>query len=358
MNRQMETKAFLWLLLLVSAGFFLVVLPFFGPILWATAVAIIFYPMQVRLLDKLPRRKNLTALITLLACIIIVVLPVIFVIVSVVAEGMKLYELLDSGDLDIGQMVRNLSDTYPLVQNLIERLDIDLDNLQDHVAEAAMASGKFVAEHTFDIGQNLFRFAINLAIMIYLTYFLLRDGSRILERIAKASPFGASRDKLLLQKFTEVTRATVKGNIIIAIIQGAQGAFIFWVLGIPAPILWGTIMAVLSLIPAVGATLIWGPVAIYLFATGDFTNAIILTAFGAIIIGLTDNLLRPILVGRDTKLPDYIVLLSTLGGIVLFGINGFVVGPLIAALFIASWGIFVREFNTSSKDESKADSSL
>lgn len=351
MNRPMETKAFLWLLLLVSVGFFLVIVPFFGPVLWATAVAIIFYPMQVRLLEKLPNRKNLTALITLLACIIIVVIPVIFVIVSVITEGVKLYEQLDTGYLDIEDMVRNLSNSYPLVQSAVERFDIDVDNLQDHVAEAVMASGKFVAEHTFDIGQNLFKFAISLAIMIYLTFFLLRDGSRILEKIVEALPFGSSRDKLLLQKFTEVTRATVKGNIIIAIIQGAQGAFIFWVLGIPAAILWGSIMAVLSLIPAVGAALIWGPVAIYLYATGDLTNAIILTAFGGIIIGLTDNLLRPILVGRDTKLPDYIVLLSTLGGIVLFGINGFVVGPLIAALFIVSWGIFVREFNTLDEPE-------
>src|SRR5690606_13507468 len=128
------------------------------------------------------------------------------------------------------------------------------------------------------------------------------------------------------------------------IIQGALGGLIFWILGIPGFLLWGVVMATLSLIPAVGAGLVWGPVAIYMFAIGDWIQAIILIAYGLLVIGLVDNVLRPVLVGRDTKLPDYIVLLSTLGGLVLFGVHGFVIGPLIAALFTVFWGIFMREF--------------
>jgi predicted PurR-regulated permease PerM len=174
---------------------------------------------------------------------------------------------------------------------------------------------------------------------------MLRDGNKLIELLIRALPLGDARERLLFAKFAEVTRATVKGNMVIAIIQGSLGGLIFWILGIPVALLWGVAMAIVSLIPAVGPALIWLPVAIYLLATGQTADAIILVAFGAIVIGLIDNILRPILVGRDTKMPDYIVLLSTLGGLAIVGINGFVVGPLIAALFMAFWGIFIREIN-------------
>jgi predicted PurR-regulated permease PerM len=133
-------------------------------------------------------------------------------------------------------------------------------------------------------------------------------------------------------------------------VQGALGGFIFWALDIPGPVLWGVVMTVLSLIPIVGASLIWLPVGLYLLATGATTDGIILIAFGAIVIGLVDNILRPILVGRDTKMPDYLILLSTLGGFSVFGMTGFVLGPLIAALFLTFWEIFTREFNVLNSD--------
>jgi predicted PurR-regulated permease PerM len=118
------------------------------------------------------------------------------------------------------------------------------------------------------------------------------------------------------------------------------GGLIFWLLNIPAPVLWGVVMAFLSLLPAIGSALIWLPVAIYLLVTGAVWQGLILTAYGALVIGLVDNLLRPFLIGMDTKLPDYIVLIATLGGIAIFGLNGFVIGPVIAAMFVATWDIF------------------
>ena len=144
---------------------------------------------------------------------------------------------------------------------------------------------------------------------------------------------------LLLNKFTGVIRATVKGNLVVAIVQGALGGLIFWFLGIEAALLWGAIMSVLSLLPA-GSGVIWVPVAIYFLATGAILKGIILLAFGVLVIGLIDNFLRPILVGKDTQMPDYLVLVSTLGGMALFGLNGFVIGPVIAALFITAWGLY------------------
>lgn len=143
-----------------------------------------------------------------------------------------------------------------------------------------------------------------------------------------------------MSKFATVVRATIKGNVVVAICQGALGGLIFWALGIASATLWGTVMAVLSLLPAVGAGLVWGPVAVYFLATGDVVKGVILGAYGVLVIGLVDNVLRPVLVGKDTRLPDYMVLLSTLGGLTMFGISGFIAGPLIAVLFLVAWDLF------------------
>jgi predicted PurR-regulated permease PerM len=148
------------------------------------------------------------------------------------------------------------------------------------------------------------------------------------------------RQRSLAWRFTTVIRATVKGNLVVALVQGVLGWLIFLILGVGAPVLLGVLIAVLSLLPAVGAPVVWVPVAIYLYATGQVWQSITLAVFGALVIGSADNILRPILVGKDTKLPDYVVLISTLGGLAVFGANGFVIGPVIAALFVAVWEIF------------------
>jgi predicted PurR-regulated permease PerM len=176
--------------------------------------------------------------------------------------------------------------------------------------------------------------------MLYLLFFLLRDEDTLSKRIRDAIPLHAEQKRGFLLKFTVVIRATVKGDMLVALLQGALGGLIFWFLGIGAPLLWAVVMAFFSLLPAIGAGLIWIPVAVYLLVTGAIWQGVALIVFGAFIIGLVDNFLRPMLVGKDTKMPDYVVLISTLGGISTFGLNGFVIGPVIAAMFIAAWDIF------------------
>lgn len=351
----MELRTFIFLLLLASLGFLWLLMPFFGPIFWACAIAIIFYPLQLRLLRRYPGRRNFCALMTLLVCVLIVVLPMILVISSAVNEGLTVYQKIEKGDIAPAEYFQKIDGAFPVVENFLGRFGIEVTKLRENVTDTALASGKFLARHTLSIGQNAFTFLLHLCLMLYLTFFMLRDGNKLIELLVRALPLGDARERLLFAKFAEVTRATVKGNMVIAIIQGSLGGLIFWVLGIPVALLWAVAMAIVSLIPAVGPALIWLPVAIYLLATGQTVDAIILAAFGAIVIGLIDNILRPILVGRDTKMPDYIVLLSTLGGLAIVGINGFVVGPLIAALFMAFWGIFIREINH--QDHPEADSS-
>ncbi len=345
MYAKLETRTFLALLVGVSLAFVFLMKPFFGPIFWAVAIALIFHPVQQILVRKLGDRPNLNALITLFICMFIVVIPVLVLVTSLVAEGVALYQQIQSGELRPGEYIDQVNQSFPAIQAFLSQFDINFSEWRDRLVNAFVGGSQFLAKQAFGLGQNTFQFFLGLALMVYLAFFLLRDGRALVELMIRALPLGDERERLLFAKFAEVTRATVKGNLLIAIIQGALGGLIFWILGITGALLWGVVMAIMSLLPAVGAALVWVPAAIYLAAVGDLVEATVLTVFGVVVIGLADNLLRPILVGRDTKLPDYIVLLSTLGGIVMFGINGFVMGPLVAALFMAFWGIFIREFS-------------
>lgn len=344
---QLERHSFLLSLILVSMLFLLIMWPFWGAILWACIVGVIFSPLNQRLLrlGKQPK-PNLAASLTLLICLTMGIIPALFVIGSFFKEGADLYQRLKSGDFDLRGQIEQVQSAFPIVNQFLKRFNIDLNQIQAQLSDAALSASGFVAQNAIQFGQGTVQFFVSLAIMLYVAFFTLRDGDKLVDTLGRALPLGDERERLLFTKFAGVVRATVKGNLLVAMVQGGLGGLIFWILGINGAFLWGVVMTLLSMIPVVGAGLIWVPVAIYLFAIGEVTDGIILVAYGAVVIGLVDNILRPQLVGRDTKLPDYIVLLSTLGGFALFGINGFILGPLIAALFIAFWEIFIREFNS------------
>ena len=345
MRGPLEQNSFLALLVLVTLAFLFLLKPFFAPIFWACAFALIFYPVQQRLLRKWPHRPTLVTLGTLSICTVVVVIPVLGVAASFVTEGLALFQGLQSGAWNPSDYLEKFRTGFPSVYHGLQHLGVDFSHLGDQIMVALKAAGQFLGKRALAVGQNTFQFFVDLGLMLYLAFFLLRDGPQLVDMLIRALPLGDDRERMLFDKFAEITRATIKGNLAVAAVQGALGGFIFWVLGIPAALLWGVIMAVLSLIPAVGAGLIWLPVALYLYAVGDIVHGTILMAFGLLVIGLVDNVLRPILVGRDTKLPDYLVLFSTLGGLALFGITGFALGPLLAGLFVAFWQIFIADFN-------------
>lgn len=337
-----EQKAFILLLVLVTIAFFWILLPFYGAVFWAMVLAVVFAPLQERLLRRTGGRVNLTALLTLIICLLVAILPVIFITSAVVAEGTALYQKLESGELDTGAYVTSFIQMLPPpMQEQLDRVGMNnLEGLREQISNGAMAGSQYLATKVFAIGQGTFEFFIGFFVMLYLLFFLLRDGKDLVHRIRTAIPLADTTKRRLQIKFTRVVRATVKGNVVVAAVQGALGGFIFWALGIYSPLLWGVLMAFLSLLPAAGAGIIWAPVAIYLMLSGSLVQGIILTAFGVLVIGLVDNILRPILVGKDTRMPDYLILISTLGGLALLGLNGFVIGPLVAALFVASWNLF------------------
>jgi predicted PurR-regulated permease PerM len=196
---------------------------------------------------------------------------------------------------------------------------------------------QFIATQAFGIGIDTFGFVASLGVTLYLAFFLIRDGDELARIAEMALPVPPQFKPELVAKFMAVLRATVKGSLLIAGIQGLLGGIAFWFLGIKGALLWAVVMAFLSLLPMIGAGLVWLPVAAYFFITGSVWQALALVAYGIFVIGLADNLLRPMLVGKDAGMPDYVVMITTLGGMAVFGINGFIIGPTIAAMFIAVW---------------------
>ncbi|MGE0800488.1 MAG: AI-2E family transporter [Lautropia sp.] len=339
---ELHRKFFLFLLIAVTLAFGAVLLPFYGAVFWAVILALLFAPLNRRILRRMPRRRNIAALLVLGLILLVVILPVIFIAGALVQEATEVYARIQSGELNFGNYIRQVFDALPpwVHEQLNRRGMVDLASLQKRLAQSAAQVGQYLAPQAINIGQTTLNFLVSFGIMLYLLFFLLRDGGSLATTISRAIPLADQQKRTLLGKFATVIRATVKGNIAVAATQGLLGGLILWALGIQGALLWGVLMAFLSLLPAVGAGLIWGPVAIYFLATGAIWQGIVLIAFGVFVIGLVDNILRPILVGKDTKMPDYVVLISTLGGLALFGLNGFVIGPLIAAMFIAAWDLF------------------
>ncbi|GKS84295.1 MULTISPECIES: AI-2E family transporter [unclassified Acidovorax] len=338
----LQSRTLLLLLIAVTVAFFAILWPFHGAVFWGVILAILFTPLHRRLLRRMRGRRNLAALCTLGLCLVIVILPMTFISISLVQEAGLIYERMKSGQLNFGAYVQQVLSALPSwLLGLLDRFNLtSAAEVEAKLSSVSVQAGQFLATKALDVGQNTLQFIVSFGIMLYLLFFLVRDGSSLVNRIRQAVPLDEEHKRQLASKFTTVIRATVKGNIVVAAVQGALGGGIFWILGIQGPILWGVLMAFLSLLPAIGAGLIWGPVAIYFFATGAIWQGSVLVAFCVCVIGLVDNALRPVLVGKDTKMPDYIVLISTLGGMALFGLTGFVIGPVIAALFIATWDLF------------------
>jgi predicted PurR-regulated permease PerM len=338
----LEDKTFLWLITAVSLAFAWVLWPYSGALLWATVLAIVFAPLYRRLSILMRRKRTLAALMTLFIILMIVILPIMLITSLLLQEAFTVYEKIQSGELNFGRYFQQVFGALPgWVSDLLDRFGLtNLGMMQERLSSSLVKTSQFVASQALSIGQNTFDFVIKLCIVLYLLFFFLRDGDVLSKRIRDAIPLRAEQKRDLFTKFIAVIRATVKGNIVVAIIQGVLGGVMFWFLGVHAAVLWGVLMTVLSLLPAVGAALIWLPVAIYFLVTGAVWQGVLLIVYGILVIGLVDNVLRPVLVGKDTKMPDYVVLISTLGGIAIFGVNGFVIGPVIAAMFMAVWDIF------------------
>jgi predicted PurR-regulated permease PerM len=339
----LEHRTLLWLVVGFTVAFACVIFPVGGAVMWALFLAIVFWPMHQRC-RQVVKRPAIAALLTLVSIVAIVIVPLALVSASVVDEGSALYQRIRSGELQPATYLQQVLDALPTwAQSVLQRFGLyDVPAMARRAGDLLSGSSQFITSSLLGIGQNTLNFVVSFFIMLYVLFFLLRDGRQLANLIQEAVPLRPEQTRELLGQFVTVVRATVKGNVVVALIQGALGGLAFWVLDLPGPMLWGAFMALLSLLPAVGAALVWGPVALYKLFTGDLVGGIGLIVWGVLVIGLVDNLLRPVLVGRDTRMPDYLILVATVGGIGLFGLNGFVIGPVIAALFLVCWNLLTE----------------
>jgi predicted PurR-regulated permease PerM len=327
------------LVALATLGMVAVVLPFYGAVLWAAILGLVFGPVQRAVQQRLGGRRNLAAALTLLGVALVVVLPLLALAVSL---AVQLAQAVQSGQIDVPGMLQGAFNALPdPAASLLAHFGIgDVNDLRARIEASAGRAAQFFAGHMLTLGQSTLEFVVQLFVSLYVAFFMLRDGDKLSGQVWAALPLRDGDKRELRERVSAVVRATVKGNLVVALVQGALGGIALAVLGIPGALLAGALMAVVSLLPAVGAALVWGPIAIYLLATGALWQGIALAVFGTVVIGLIDNLLRPVLVGRDTRLPDWLVLVTTIGGIALIGLNGFVLGPLVGTLFLAGWGIY------------------
>jgi predicted PurR-regulated permease PerM len=334
---------FMALLAFVTLAFGWVLWPLFGAVFWAVVFVIVLNPLSHRLRQALDQRNNTSALIMVLGFLLLIILPTLVILLAVVTEITDLVTGVQSGAIDLKQMFETMLAALPTWSRaMLERLG--LGNLAAVQASFVTSAGQWLADNAptmLTFGQNTVGFVVGLGVMLYLMFFLFRDDEALLAKLKSAIAMERTMLEELFQTFTGVVRATVRGDIVVAVLQGALGGLAFWALGIQAALLWTVLMAILSLFPVFGAMLVWGPVALYLLANGAVWQGLGLIAYGVLVISLVDNVVRPWLVGQATRMPDYIVLISTLGGISAFGMQGFILGPVVAAMFIAIWHTFL-----------------
>lgn len=341
----LEHWSFLLILAAVSVLLIWVTWPFVGPLMWASLAAIMFQPLYKWSLKKTRGRRNLAATLSLLIIFVAVLLPALWIGSLVANEAIKLVNRLQANPIDIGAWI---NETYAMLPAAVQEFAdengfTDFSTIQDRLQGVLGESAGLIAQQALSIGSGALGFVLSFSIGLYVLFFLLRDGSRIGETILHSAPVEREIADRLAERFLGIVRAVIKGSGVVGIVQGTLGGIMLAIAGVPSALLLGVLMAILALIPAVGTALVWAPAGIWLIVIGEVWQGVFVLGAGFIIISSVDNVLRPILVGRDTGIPDWIILITTLGGISLAGFSGIVLGPLVAGMFLASWSILQEQ---------------
>ncbi len=341
-----RTAFVLILVLAVSALFLAVTWPFLKALLLGALLAGLCRPLYHWIARMFGGRTSLAAAVTLLILFLVVAGPISAFLGVVVAQALNVSEhaipwvqqhLGAASNLDAHDwLVQRFPALAPYVPEQAK--------IVETVGTAAKSAGGFLVAGASRMTAGTAAFVLNLFVMLYAMFFFLRDGHKILERIFYYTPLDDEDEARLLHSLTSITRATIKGTLMIGVIQGALAGVGFWVAGLDGAAFWGTMMAILSVVPGIGAALVWVPAVIYLFITGQTLTATLLFAWCAAVVGTIDNVLRPMLVGKDAKMPDLLILVGTLGGLFLFGPIGFIVGPIVCGLFLTVWDIYGATF--------------
>lgn len=333
-------RTFLALLVItVTVAFIAVMRNFLVTLLLAAIFSAILHPFYRRLVIVFRGHQSIASVVTLLMTLVVVMGPMIIFVGVLVSQALQVSE---SAVPWIQEQIRNPSELMRKLEALpgLDRLAPYREQILTKLGEVVGTIGAFTVSKLSSVTKGTLAFGLQFGILLYSMFFFLVGGGAVLSKILDHIPLSKREMNLIVNRFVSVTRAALISTLVVGIIQGALGGIGFWVAGIPGAVFWGTLMAVMSMVPGIGSTLVWLPASIYLITSGHTAAGMLLFAYCGVIVSSVDNVLRPRLVGRDTKLPDLVVLLSTLGGIMLMGVVGFIIGPVIAALFITIWDIY------------------
>ena len=342
----LRTGFVLLLVVAVSVLFVAVAWPFLEPLLLGALLAGLFHPLYRWITRLVGGRQSFGAVLTLLVLFILVLVPVSGFLGIVVQQALSVSDQAipwlrqHTGAASKFNLHDWLVQGFPALADYVP----SQEQLLQQAGTAAKSAGAFLVTVLSRMTVTTAAFILNLFIMLYAMFFFFKDGQKILERIFYYLPLNDEDETRMLARFTSITRATIKGTVVIGIIQGTLAGIAFWIAGIQGAAFWGTIMTILSIVPGIGAALVWVPAVIILFISGQYVPATLLLAWCAAVVGTIDNFLRPALVGRDAKMPDLLILIGTLGGLFLFGPIGFIVGPIVCGLFLTVWDIYGATF--------------
>lgn len=326
------------LVLIVTITFLAMMRRFLLPLLLAGIFSALLHPWYRRLLRRFRGRKNLASAVTLLLIVLLVVIPFATFIGVLVKQAIGVSD-------SVGPWVQTHLSTEDQIVELVQRLPYGdrllpyREEVLARIGEAIQAVGTFIVSRLSDVTKGTFSFLFQVVMVLYAMFFFLSGGASILSAITRHLPLSTEQTERVVGKFVTVAKATLISTVVVGIVQGTLGGIGFAVAGIPGAVFWGTIMTLLSMIPGIGTTLVWLPACVFLLLVGRTFPAIALALYCALIVGSVDNLLRPRLVGKGTQMHDLLIMLSTLGGIAMFGIMGFIIGPIVAALFVTLWDI-------------------
>jgi predicted PurR-regulated permease PerM len=344
LNQERFSKATVLLLVVaITWLFFLMIRGFISALLLAAVFSGMTYGLYQRLLNR-TKSQALAAIVTILLVLLVIVLPLSMFAGIVAAEAVQVTQ-------SVGPWVQRQLASPDQIERWLETLPFAemvtpyKNDVTAKIGEIAQSVGAFLVVSVANLTRGTVVFFLQLFVMLYAMFFFLVGGPRILRLILYYLPLEPEQENRMVERFVSVARATLKGSLVIGVIQGALAGVAFAVVGVPSPAFWGTVMAVLSIIPGVGTALVWIPACIWLIAIGRLGAAIGLATWCVIVVGTVDNFLRPLLIGRDTKMSDLLVLLGTLGGLIVFGAIGFIIGPIIAALFVTVWDIYGEAFS-------------
>lgn len=333
----------LLLLVVISSLFVAMIRQFLITILLAAIFSGMSQPLYCRLLALFRGRKVLTSAVTLLILVIVIVGPLLGFLGVLASQALHVSQA-------VGPWVqKQISEPGKLSQWMekapfVESLEPYRDQILTKLGELVGAVGNFLVSGLSATTRGTIAFFFHFFLLLYTMFFFLMDGRKLLDKILYYIPLADEDERRMVDKFVSVSRATLKGTLIIGVVQGGLAGMAFAIAGIQGAVFWGTVMTVLSVIPGIGAAIVWLPAVVYLLVTGKVLTAILLAAFCAGVVGTADNFLRPRLVGRDVQMHELLILFGTLGGVLLFGVVGFVIGPVVAALFVVIWEIYGMVF--------------